>query len=86
MNQNKLVKNLPYLFCAAGVLVLIVSMFANRGYFDRLARANVFWYQTKQVLSLLVLFFIGYAFVKVIQHRLSELWVCLLSVPSAVCL
>ncbi len=86
MNQNKLVKNLPYLFCAAGVLVLIVSMFANRGYFDRLACANVFWYQTKQVLSLLVLFFIGYAFVKVIQHRLSELWVCLLSVPSAVCL
>lgn len=86
MNQNKLVKNLPYLFCAVSVLVLVVSMFANRGYFDRLACANVFWYQTKQVLSLLVLFFIGYAFVKVIQHRLSELWVCLLSVPSAVCL
>lgn len=61
-------------------------MIVNRGYFYHLTRSSVVWYQTKQVLALLLLFVIGYVFLKVIQHHLSELWVCLLAFPTAVCL
>ena len=79
-------KALPYLFCAFSVLLLVVSMFVNRGYFYHLTHGSVVWYQTKQVLALLLLFVIGYVFLKVIQHHLPELWVCLLAFPTAVCL
>ena len=79
-------KALPYFFCAVSVLLLVVSMFVNRGYFYHLTHSSVVWYQTKQVLALLLLFVIGYVFLKVIQHHLPELWVCLLAFPTAVCL
>lgn len=77
---------LPYLFCAVCMLLLAISMFMNRGYFHHLAYGSVVWYQTKQALALLALFMVGYLFLKVIQHHLSEVWICLLAFPTAVCL
>lgn len=77
---------LPFLFCAVSALVLAVSMALNRGYFHRLAYGSVVWYQVKQALALFALFAVGYLFLKVIQHHLPELWVCLLAFPTAVCL
>lgn len=77
---------LPYLFCVLSVLLLFVSMLVNHGYFHRLAYGSVVWYQIRQVLALLLLFAVGYLFVKTIQHHLPELWVCLLAFPTAVCL
>lgn len=79
-------KVLPYLFCILSMLLLIISMAANHAHFYHLANGSVVWYQTRQVLALLVLFAIGYLFIKVIQHHLPELWVCLLAFPTAVCL
>lgn len=84
--QKKLWSLLPYLFCAVSALILAVSMILNRGYFHRLACGSVVWYQVKQALALFALFAVGYLFLKVIQHHLSELWVCLLAFPTAVCL
>ncbi len=85
--QQKPIRSLlPYLFCAVSALVLIVSMILNRGYFHHLAYGSVVWYQVKQALALFALFAVGYLFLKVIQHHLSELWVCLLAFPTAVCL
>lgn len=75
-----------YVFCGFSVLLLAVSMLVNHDYFQHLAHGSVVWYQIRQVLALLVLFAIGYAFIKAIQHHLSELWVCLLAFPTAVCL
>ena len=86
MNRQQLFRKLPYLFFVLSLLLLVVSMLMNRSYFHHLAYGSVVWYQTKQVLSLLFLFAVGYAFVKVIQHHLPELWVCLLAFPTAVCL
>ncbi|MDE6421518.1 MAG: hypothetical protein K2K87_13500 [Lachnospiraceae bacterium] len=86
MNQKRIFNLLPYLFCIFGVLLLAVSMFTNHEYFWHLAHSSVVWYQTKQVLALLLLYVIGYVFLKVIQHHLSELWICLLAFPTAVCL
>lgn len=87
MNKKERIFNLlPYFFCAFSVLFLVISMFVNRGYFYHLTRSSVVWYQTKQVLALFLLFVIGYVFLKVIQHHLSELWVCLLAFPTSVCL
>ena len=79
-------KALPYFFCVVSMLLLVISMFVNRGWFYHLTHGSVVWYQTKQVLALLFLFVIGYVFLKVIQHHLPELWVCLLAFPTAVCL
>ncbi len=86
MNKKGLSAKMPYLFCILSMLLLAVSMLVNRSYFHHLALGSVVWYQVKQVLSLLFLFAVGYAFIKVIQHHLSELWVCLLAFPTAVCL
>lgn len=86
MNSKRIMNLLPFLFCVLSVLLLVVSMFVNRGYFYHLTHGSVVWYQTKQVLALLLLFVIGYVFLKVIQHHLPELWVCLLAFPTAVCL
>lgn len=61
-------------------------MFTNRSYFNALSIGNVFLYQTKQVLSILFLYLLGYLLIKTIQQRLDGLWVCLLAFPSAVCL
>lgn len=61
-------------------------MALNRGYFHHLACGSVVWYQVKQALALFALFAVGYLFLKVIQHHLSELWVCMLAFPTAVCL
>lgn len=79
-------KALPYFFCVFSVLLLVVSMLVNHGYFHRLAYGSIVWYQLRQVLALLLLFAVGYVFIKVIQHHLPELWVCLLAFPTAVCL
>lgn len=86
MNKQRLFRKLPYLFCVLSLLLLACSMLINRSYFHRVSYGSVVWYQTKQVLSLLFLFAFGYLFLKVIQHHLSELWVCLLAFPTAVCL
>ncbi len=84
--QKKFRSLLPYLFCAVSALILTVSMALNRGYFHHLACGSVVWYQVKQALALFALFAVGYLFLKVIQHHLSELWVCMLAFPTAVCL
>lgn len=86
MNKQRLFRKLPYLFCVLSLLLLACSMLINRSYFHRVSYGSVVWYQTKQVLSLLFLFAVGYLFLKVIQHHLSELWICLLAFPTAVCL
>ncbi|MCM1538850.1 MAG: hypothetical protein NC254_10690 [bacterium] len=86
VREKKLSSKAPYLFCIFSVLVLIFSMFVNHDSFHRLVNGSVIWYQIRQVLSLLLLYAIGYAFLKVIQHHLSELWVHLLAFPTAICL
>ncbi len=78
--------NWSYLFLGFSVLVLVISMFLNKSYFEALSIGNVYWYQLRQVLSILFLYVIGFAFMKVIQHKLDDLMVCLFAFPSAICL
>lgn len=86
MNNKRIMNLLPFLFCALSMLLFLVSMLANHSYYHKLALGSVVWYQTRQVLALLLLFFIGYVFLKTIQHHLKELWICLLAFPTAICL
>lgn len=76
----------PYLFFFCSLLLLTNSMFMNRTYFHALSTGNVFLYQIKQVVSILFLYVLGYLFLKTIQQKLEELWICLLAFPTAVCL
>ena len=85
--QNKrILDRLPYLFCIFSALLFACSMIVNRSYFRHLVHDSVVWYQIRQVLALLLLFFVGYLFLKVIQHHLPDRWICLLAFPTAVCL
>ena len=87
MKHLKCKKNIwAYLFALASFVILMLSAASNQDYFNRLSIQNVYLYQIKQVLSILFLYAIGYLFVKIIQHRLNGLWVCLTALPAGICL
>lgn len=79
-------KNAAYLMLAASTCVFIISILLNRKYFEALSIRNVGLYQLRQVLSIVCLYLVGYAFMKLIQHRLSNTLVALLAFPSGICL
>lgn len=76
----------PYIFLTVSMLILVISMFYNRGYFSELSIRNVYWYQSKQVLSILCLFILGFLFLKIIQHKMDDLYIALMSFPAGICL
>ena len=78
--------NWTYFFLFFSVLALIISMLLNKGYFEVLSVGNVYWYQARQVLSILFLYVLGVLFMKGIQHKLDDLMVHLLAFPAAICL
>lgn len=87
MKRFKIKKSIYcYLFLALSVLLLLISASSNQAYFNRLSIQNVYLYQIRQALSVLFLFAVGYLFLKLIQHRLNGLWVCLMAFPSGICL
>lgn len=63
-----------------------LSLFLNQEYFYRLAYDNLLLYQLKQVASTLVLFAVGYIFMKVVQRHFNDVWVLLLSMPCGIAL
>lgn len=75
-----------YLFMGISLLLFGISMLTNRDYYAEIALGSVYWYQLRQILSILLLYLFGYLFMKGIQHRLSDLWCHIMAFPSAVCL
>lgn len=76
--------SMGYLFCC--MILFIASILLNADYFYKLAYDNLILYQIKQVCSILVLYIIGYLFLKSVQSYFNEIWLVLLSVPCGVAL
>lgn len=68
-------------YFAISILLFVFSIFCNREYFYHLTYGSLILYQVKQVLSTLVLFMMGYLFLKSIQQFFNNRWVVLLSMP-----
>lgn len=73
-----------YLVCC--IVLFLFSLKMNADYFYRLAYDNLILYQLKQVGSLLVLYSIGYLFLKAVQNYFNDTWVYLLSMPCGIAL
>lgn len=86
MKAKFILKNWSYIFLIFSILLFIISMFSNKSYFEAISINTVYCYQTRQVLCILLLYAIGFSFLKAIQHKLDDLAVCLLSFPTALCL
>ena len=69
------------IFSITAFLFFLVSMFLNRNYFNALAYDNVFLYQTKQLLAIILLFVIGLGFLLIIKNTLSMPWIMIFSFP-----
>lgn len=80
----------PFLFSCAflvfSLLAFMVSLFLNQGYFSKIAYDNVFLYQAKQVLALLLLFLWGYLFLTGLQKSLDAVFLLLFAFPLGICL
>ena len=74
------------IFSITAFLFFLVSMFLNRNYFNALAYDNVFLYQTKQLLAIILLFVIGLGFLLIIKNTLSMPWIMIFSFPIGSCL
>lgn len=61
--------------------IFIWSIFNNQEYFYQLAYDNLVSYQLRQAASVVVLYLIGYFFMKVIQENFSDWWIALLALP-----
>lgn len=83
-NRKKLI--FPSILLVFSVLVFFVSVIFNKSYFEVLTNSNTCLYQIKQFVSILILFCIGYMFLKLIQTKLSSAWIFLLSFPSGICI
>lgn len=88
LKKTFLHKNLFYssLFAVFSILFLIGSMFVNRGYFEALSYDNVFLYEGKQLLCIVVLFFIGAFFLSCCMQKLSGAWILCFSFPIGCCI
>lgn len=73
-------------FVAVCVLLFIFSMFYNQDYFEALAYDNVFFYQVKQLLAIILLFFIGALFLYNTLKSLSVSWILCFSFPIGCCI
>jgi len=74
------------IFSVVAFLFFLISMFLNRNYFNAIAYDNVFLYQIKQLLAILLLFSIGLCFLFIIRDSLSLPWILIFSFPVGCCL
>lgn len=65
-------------------VLFIISVIVNKDYFNTLSNENVLIYQLKQVGAVLVLFGMGYLFMKLVQCSFRDLWIVLLAFPSGI--
>lgn len=70
------------IYVAVCALIFIVSIKMNRSYFEQIAYDSVYWYQIKQVVSVLLLYMLGYLLLMALQDYFSEQWVALLAFPA----
>lgn len=74
------------IFSCICFLFFIVSMFLNRNYFEAIAYDNVFLYQSKQLLALILLFAAGFLFLLAVRTHLPMRWTVLFAFPVGACL
>lgn len=79
-------KKVSLLYFAFSLIIFIISIFLNREYFYKLAYDNLLLYQLKQVVTTLIMFVIGYLFMKAVQGYFDNGWVILLAMPCGVAL
>lgn len=79
-------KKLSFFYLMGCLLLFIISIKNNEEYFYRIMYDDLTLYQIKQVLSVLVLYMIGYLLLKAVQHHFSDCWVLLLSLPCGAAL
>lgn len=75
-------QKLSILYSLVCLIIFVFSMQMNRSYFNQIAYDSVYWYQIKQVLSVLLLYLFGYLLLKALQDYFSDLWIALLSFPT----
>lgn len=73
-------------FAALCGILFAVSMVHNRDYFERIAADNISSYQIRQLLSVIILFGIGFLFLLCIRDTLSPTLTALLAFPTGICL
>ena len=74
------------IFSCICFVFFIISMFLNRSYFEAIAYDNVFLYQSKQLLALLLLFTMGCLFLLAVRAELPLRWTVLFAFPVGACL
>lgn len=77
-------KRLAGFYVLVCMIIFCISIYANVDYFYQLAYDNLILYQIKQVASILILYAIGYLFLKMIQNYFDDLWVALLAMPCGI--
>lgn len=79
-------KNMHFLFLFFAICLFLTSCLTNNGYFARISTQNIIIYEFKQCLLLISFFIFGYLLLKLLQNKLSEMWICLLSFPAGLSL
>ncbi len=79
-------KHASLLFCGACLIIFIISMSINRGYFEPITHESVVWYECRQVLAILLLYAIGYVFLFLTASSLDRLLRVLFAFPIGQCL
>lgn len=79
-------KKVSLLYFTLCLIIFIISIFLNWEYFYKLTYDSLLLYQLKQVVSTLIMFVIGYLFMKAVQGYFDNVWVILLSMPCGVAL
>lgn len=74
------------IFSCICFIFFIISMFLNRSYFEAIAYDNVFLYQFKQLLALILLFTVGLLFLLAVKTELPPRWAVLFAFPIGACL
>lgn len=74
------------IFSSICFLFFIISMFLNRSYFEAIAYDNVFFYQTKQLLAIILLFAMGFLFLLAVRTQMPLRWTILFAFPVGACL
>lgn len=82
----KYAKRLSAGYLAVCIAVFILSIYKNTDYFYRITIQNIWGYQLRQAGSVLLLFVIGYLFLKAIQQKFQDHWVALLAFPCGISL
>lgn len=79
-------KKWSYLVLIIGIVLFTIGIFTNGFTFSQITGRSIVLYQFIQLASIIILFVFGYVFLKIIQDKLSDIWIILLSFPAGLCL